>query len=48
MTMISRDLVIIKLQIVSLGPYRNMLELVDSGLYVAGWNDDIDVVGAYL
>jgi len=30
----------IKLQIVSLGPYRNMLELVGSGVSVAGWNDD--------
>ena len=31
----------IKLEIVSLGPECNMLELVGSGLSVAGWNDDI-------
>ena len=35
----------IKLQIVSLGPGCNMLELVGSGLCVAGWNDDVGVVG---
>ena len=37
----------INLQIVSLGPECNMLELIGSGLYAAGWNDDIGVVGMF-
>jgi len=38
----------IKLQIVSLGPECNMLGLVGSGLYAAGWNDDIGVVEVFV
>ena len=38
----------IKLQIVSLGPERNMLELIGSGQCVADWNDDIGVVGVFV